>query len=267
MTALSPGRYTLETQAPGHKTWRRDIDLLGQRGAAHHDAISRSGICRRSCRSQHRRPRGAIAARSARRSTRQVRQLPLDGRNFLELSLLAPGTAPAAPGSASSVRGDFAFTANGAREDFNSYLLDGVDNVDPKLNTVADPSRDRRHWGVRGADQRLRRGIRPLRRRSSQRRHASGTNVLERHGPRVRAKRRARCPQRLCPGGEPAPEYPRYQAAASVGGPLVRGKIVLLCRLRNDAPARGHHTGHDGAVARRARRRLHAQSRATARSL
>src|SRR6185295_18182817 len=48
---------------------------------------------------------------------RQVVGLPLDGRNFYELSLLVPGAAPAAPGSAGSVRGDFAFSVNGARED------------------------------------------------------------------------------------------------------------------------------------------------------
>src|SRR5262249_42927468 len=66
---------------------------------------------------------------------RQVTGLPLDGRNFLELSLLTPGTAPAAQGSAGSVRGDFTFNINGSREDANNFLLDGVYNVDPKLNT------------------------------------------------------------------------------------------------------------------------------------
>ena len=66
---------------------------------------------------------------------RQVVGLPLDGRNFYELTLLVPGAAPAAPGSAGSVRGDFAFSVNGAREDSNNFLLDGVYNVDPKLNT------------------------------------------------------------------------------------------------------------------------------------
>ena len=66
---------------------------------------------------------------------RQVKGLPLDGRNFYELGLLVPGAVPPAQGSAGSVRGDFAFSVNGAREDANNFLLDGVYNVDPKLNT------------------------------------------------------------------------------------------------------------------------------------
>lgn len=67
----------------------------------------------------------------------QVTGLPLDGRNFYELNLLVPGAVPAAQGSAGSVRGDFSFSVNGAREDSNNFLLDGVYNVDPKLNTFA----------------------------------------------------------------------------------------------------------------------------------
>src|SRR6185295_12264694 len=52
---------------------------------------------------------------------RSITGLPLDGRNFYELSLLVPGAVPPAPGSAGSVRGDFAFSVNGAREDANNF--------------------------------------------------------------------------------------------------------------------------------------------------
>jgi hypothetical protein len=68
---------------------------------------------------------------------RNVTGLPLDGRNFYELALLLPGTAPAAEGSAGSVRGAFAMNVNGGREDSNNFLLDGVYNNDPKLNGVS----------------------------------------------------------------------------------------------------------------------------------
>ncbi len=67
---------------------------------------------------------------------RNVTGLPLDGRNFYELSLLLPGVVPSAQGSAGSVRGAFAININGGREDANNFLLDGVYNNDPKLNGV-----------------------------------------------------------------------------------------------------------------------------------
>jgi hypothetical protein len=69
-------------------------------------------------------------------STQQIQGLPLDGRNFYELGLLLPGVVPAAQGSSGSLRGDFALNVNGAREDFNLFLLDGVYNSDPKLNGI-----------------------------------------------------------------------------------------------------------------------------------
>lgn len=69
--------------------------------------------------------------------SRQIVNLPLDGRNFLQLSLLLPGTAPAAQGSPGSVRGEFSVNVNGGREDSNNFILDGAFNNDPKLNTFA----------------------------------------------------------------------------------------------------------------------------------
>ena len=74
---------------------------------------------------------------------RQIVNFPLDGRNFLQLSLLLPGAVPAAQGSPGSVRGKFTVNVNGAREDSNNFVLDGAYNNDPKLNTFAiDPPVD-----------------------------------------------------------------------------------------------------------------------------
>ncbi|HTY62641.1 MAG TPA: TonB-dependent receptor [Acidobacteriota bacterium] len=67
----------------------------------------------------------------------QITRFPLDGRNFLQLSLLVPGAAPAAQGSPGTVRGDFAVNIGGAREDSNNFTLDGAFNNDPKLNGVS----------------------------------------------------------------------------------------------------------------------------------
>jgi hypothetical protein len=62
-------------------------------------------------------------------ASRQVEDLPLNGRDFRKLAFLVPGSAPRSPrGSLGS------FTANGQREKSNIYLIDGVDNNDPFRN-------------------------------------------------------------------------------------------------------------------------------------
>lgn len=64
----------------------------------------------------------------------RMEQLPLNRRDFLQLALLVPGVLPPVEGSELSGRGSFAMHANGGREEFNNFLLDGVDNNDPIIN-------------------------------------------------------------------------------------------------------------------------------------
>jgi outer membrane receptor protein involved in Fe transport len=159
---------------------------------------------------------------------RQITELPLDGRNFLELALLAPGASPPPQGSASSGRGDFALSINGAREDFNGFLLDGVYNIDPKLNTPSvRPPVD----GI-GQFQVLTSAY-----DASFGRNAGGQiNVITKSGANRfsgsayeflrNGKLNAR--NHFAPRNEPAPDYDRHQAGGSLGGPLARNHTFFF---------------------------------------
>jgi hypothetical protein len=151
---------------------------------------------------------------------RQVTGLPLDGRNFYELSLLVPGAVPAAPGSAGSARGDFAFSVNGAREDGNNFLLDGVYNVDPKLNTfgVRPPVDAIREFEMLTSSYDAAFGRSPGAQVNVVLK--SGTNDV--HGSLFEFHRNAALDARnfFAPAGESKPKYIRNQFGGSIGGAL-----------------------------------------------
>lgn len=75
----------------------------------------------------------------------QVAQLPLNGRNFVQLALLGPGTVAgragsflnAGPSSEVSYRGSMSVSAQGMRENANDWLYDGVDNNELTANGIA----------------------------------------------------------------------------------------------------------------------------------
>ncbi len=152
---------------------------------------------------------------------RAITELPLDGRNFLELALLAPGTVPPPQGSASSARGDFALSINGAREDFNGFLLDGVYNIDPKLNTpgVRPPADGIRQFQVFTSTYDASFG-----------RNAggqinvitkSGANQFSGSGYEFFRNRQFNARNHFAPEDAPAPDYNRHQFGGSIGGPIV----------------------------------------------
>ena len=70
-------------------------------------------------------------------NSQQVSQLPLNGRDFVQLATLAPGTAAetnpnsfftSAPSSEVAARGPFSLSVGGSRPNATDWLIDGVDN-------------------------------------------------------------------------------------------------------------------------------------------
>ncbi len=158
----------------------------------------------------------------------QIIGLPLDGRNFYELGLMLPGVVPPAEGSSGSVRGEFAVNINGAREDSNSFTLDGVFNGDPELNGVAvtPPVDAVREFEVAAGSY----GASFGRNSGGQFNVAlkSGGNQL--HGTAYAFFRNRVTDARnfFAPAAEDSPQYQRNQFGASVGGPVVRNRTFFF---------------------------------------
>ncbi|MBO0797768.1 MAG: carboxypeptidase regulatory-like domain-containing protein, partial [Blastocatellia bacterium] len=72
----------------------------------------------------------------------QIKNLPLNGRDFVQLTRIIPGVIRGIPGANIDGAGSLAwratasFSANGLRTRDNTFLLDGVDNNETWLNSV-----------------------------------------------------------------------------------------------------------------------------------
>ena len=72
---------------------------------------------------------------------KRIVELPLNGRNYLQLASLIPGATTNGPASSQGqqrmggARNSFALNVAGQRVHFNHYALDGMENTDPNFNT------------------------------------------------------------------------------------------------------------------------------------
>ena len=222
VTSLPPGVYRMETEANGFPTSIARITILVNQEQEFDVVMEPSfttegpetNLMMGSPLNTYSQAVGTVI------ETRPINDLPLDGRNFYELSLLVPGAVPPAQGSAGSVRGDFAFSVNGAREDSNNFLLDGVYNVDPKLNTFAvrPPVDAIREFEIATSTYDAAFGRNPGAQVNVVLK--SGSNDF--HGSVYGFHRNAKFDARnfFAPADQPAPKYIRNQFGVSFGGPI-----------------------------------------------
>ena len=232
ISSLPPAVYRLEVSANAFKTYAFDQLVLQVNQELRADVSLAVGVINEdddfSVKSPADELRKDSPALGAVITNRLVEGLPLDGRNFYELNLLVPGAVPPAPGSAGSARGDFAFSVNGQREDSNNFLLDGVYNVDPKLNTFAvrPPVDAIQEFEVATSTYDAAFGRNP----GAQVNVVTKSGTNEWHGSLYEFHRNAAADARnfFAPADQPKPKYIRNQFGGSLGGPISRDNTFLF---------------------------------------
>ncbi|MEO7042490.1 MAG: TonB-dependent receptor, partial [Gemmatimonadaceae bacterium] len=138
--SLNPGTYSISTTAPGFQRSVTDGFSLAVDQKARHDVSLRPGAVTDTVQvaTQSVELDTDSAAIGQLVSQRQVQELPLNGRNFMQLLMLGAG-AVTVGGEQGSMRGGSgnAISINGARPESNNYTLDGLINTDTALVTPA----------------------------------------------------------------------------------------------------------------------------------
>ncbi|MCW5982369.1 MAG: TonB-dependent receptor [Bryobacteraceae bacterium] len=149
--ALPPGTYTLRAEKAGFKTFARSNIELQVQQSARIDIEMAIGQVTETI---------EVSAQAALLSSenatvgtvienKRIVELPINGRNYLQLVALAPNVSFGFPsaGQAGSRQGGERSQQNisvaGQRSNFNRFTLDGVENTDPNFNSyVVRPSID-----------------------------------------------------------------------------------------------------------------------------
>ncbi len=129
---LQPGRYTLEATAEGFHSYRRPEFTIAVEQSLRIDIPLEVGATTETVTVTEELPalntesgsRGEVA------TSKEITDLPLDGRNFADLAYLTGGVIPKGDG------GDGSFAVNGGRADNFGFYVDGVNNTQ-RRNTGA----------------------------------------------------------------------------------------------------------------------------------
>ena len=131
---LPPSSYVLTVSAPGYGEARRTVTVTvdSTRRVDIQMAVTLAQSVEVNASVPHLQTTSGDLGNVIERS--RIESLPLNRRDFLQLALLTAGVAGPVEDSELSSRAGFAMHVNGAREESNDFLLDGVDNNDPYVN-------------------------------------------------------------------------------------------------------------------------------------
>src|SRR5215813_9244975 len=231
--ALPPGIYTLKVEKTGFRAVeRRNIEVLV--GSANRiDVTLEVGEMTNTVEIIG----GAPVLQSENASigtvieNRSIVELPLNGRNYLQLTSLIPGATTYGPASAQGQqrmggqRNSFALNVSGQRIHFNHYSLDGIENTDLNFNSyMLLPSIDAiREFKVESGlfDAEYGRAIAQINVSTN-----SGANQL--HGSVFEFLRNSALDAKNFfdkPNPAPIPPFKRNQYGATVSGPVALPKL------------------------------------------
>lgn len=142
LTQLTPGTYSLSATAPGFKKYSvSKIELLVDQ-SARVDVHFEVGAVNQEVdvTASQARVDSETSSLGQVIDSHQVVELPLNGRNFMQLANISSGVVPAYNARSATItnqsgRSDLAVHVSGGRGDANSYLIDGVETRNMWFNS------------------------------------------------------------------------------------------------------------------------------------
>src|ERR1700676_5429506 len=219
--SLAPGRYRIEVHLSGFQDQAREVDVDVARTVVVNIRLTVSGVTE-DVNVIGSTPVIDTATTSVGQviSQRTVQEIPLNGRHFVDLGLLIPGSVtPPQNGFLTAPlrgQGSFAFNTAGNREDTVNFMINGVNLNDPaqnqitfqpSINTVSEFKVDNSTF-------------------SAEYGRNSGAIVNIAHGELFEFARDTRFDSRNFFNAEPVPQslFRRNQFGGNLGGPIVKNR-------------------------------------------
>jgi hypothetical protein len=124
------GNYQVSTEASGFETSRTAVFNLSTDARQRVDVAVKAGAVSQvvDVTAAPELLDTETSSRSQVIGTREVENLPLNGRSYADLVLLAPGTRKSMLENQTASSREGAFNVNGQRSEFNEFLIDGLEN-------------------------------------------------------------------------------------------------------------------------------------------